>query len=180
MKETSLLDLLRKRRSIRQFTNQPVAAEKVDALIEAAVRTPTSRGLNPWEFIVVTDPELLEQLGSAKEHGSAFLAGAPLAIVVAADTTKSDVWTEDCSIAAMVIQLAAEELSLGSCWAQIRLRPHSADRSAEQYLQELLGLPASHAVECVIGIGSPAEEKAGHASADLPFDHVHRNRFNNR
>ena len=100
--------------------------------------------------------------------------------MVAADTTKSDVWTEDCSIAAMVIQLTAEELGLGSCWAQIRLRPHNADRSAEQYLQELLGLPASHAVECVVGIGYPAEEKAGHASAALPFDHVHRNRFNNQ
>jgi len=180
MVKTTILDLLRKRRSIRQFTNQPVAAEKVDALIEAAVRTPTSRGRNPWEFIVVTDPELLEQLGSAKEHGSAFLAGAPLAIVVAADTTKSDVWTEDCSIAAMVIQLAAEELALGSCWTQIRLRPHNADRSAEQYLQELLGLPDSHAVECVIGIGYPAEEKADHAFETLPFDHVHRNRFYNQ
>ena len=180
MIETTILDLLRRRRSIRQFTSQPVAAEKVDALIEAAVRTPTSRGRNPWEFIFVTDSELLEQLGSAKEHGSAFLSGAPLAIVVAADTTKSDVWTEDCSIAAMVIQLAAEELALGSCWAQIRLRPHSAERSAEQYLRELLGLPASHAVECVIGIGYPAEEKAGHASATLPFDQVHRNRFNDR
>ena len=180
MIETTILDLLRKRRSIRQFTNQLVAAEKVDALIEAAVRTPTSRGRNPWEFIVVTDPELLEQLGSAKEHGSAFLAGAPLAIVVAADTTKSDVWTEDCSIAAMVIQLAAEELALGSCWAQIRLRPHSADCSAEQYLQELLGLPASHVVECVIGIGYPAEEKVGHAFATLPFDQIHRNRFTDR
>ena len=178
MKETTILELLRKRRSIRQFTNQPVASEKVDALIEAAVRTPTSRGRNPWEFIVVTEPELLEQLASAKEHGSAFLAGAPLAIVVAADTTKSDVWTEDCSIAAMVIQLAAEELALGSCWTQIRLRPHSADRSAEQYLQELLGLPASHAVECVVGIGYPAEQKSGHDSATLPFGHVHRNRFN--
>jgi len=180
MIETTILDLLRKRRSIRQFTSQPVTAEKVDALIEAAIRTPTSRGRNPWEFIFVTDSELLEQLGSAKEHGSAFLAGAPLAIVVAADTTKSDVWTEDCSIAAMVIQLTAEELDLGSCWAQIRLRPHSADRSAEQYLQELLGLPASHAVECVIGIGYPAEEKVGHAVAALPFVHVHRNKFNDR
>ncbi|MCK4509652.1 MAG: nitroreductase family protein [Desulfuromonadales bacterium] len=172
-----MLALLRKRRSIRQFTNQTVEAEKIDRLIEAAVRTPTSRGRNPWEFIVVTEPELLAQLGCAKESGSAFLAGAPLAIVVAADATKSDVWTEDCSIAAIVIQLAAEELGLGSCWAQIRLRPHSADCSAEQYLKELLGLPASYVVECVLGIGYPAEEKAGHATEVLPFSQVHRNKF---
>ena len=175
--DTMLLSLLRKRRSIRQFTSQPVDADRVEALIEAAVRTPTSRGRNPWEFIVVTDPQLIQQLGKAKEHGSAFLAKAPLAIVVAADATKSDVWTEDCSIAAMVVQLAAEELGLGSCWTQIRLRPHNAMCTAEEYLKDLLGLPASHVVECVIGIGYPAEEKAGHPAATLPFKQVHCNRF---
>jgi len=175
--QTTILNLLRKRRSIRQFTDQFVEREKIDLLIEAAVRTPTSRGRNPWEFIVVTEPELLAQLGRSKISGSAFLAGAPLAIVVTADTSKSDVWTEDCSIAAIVIQLAAEELALGSCWAQIRLRPHDEDCSADEFLKDLLGLPSSHAVECIIGIGYPAEEKAGHAAENLPFDRVHRDRY---
>lgn len=173
-----LLGLLRKRRSIRQFTKQAVEPAKIDLIVEAALRAPTSRNFRPWEFIVVTDPELLTQLGTAKQHGSAFLAGAPLAIVVAADTTKSDVWTEDCSIAATVIQLVAEELGLGSCWSQIRLRPHNSEASAEQFLKDLLGLPGSHAVECILGIGYADEEKAGHALLTLPFDRVHRNRFN--
>ena len=177
MMESTILSLLRKRRSIRQFSNHPIEVEKVNALIEAAIRTPTSRGRNPWEFIVVTEPELLKQLGNAKGNGSAFLAGAPLAIVVTADVTKSDVWTEDCSIAAMVIQLAAEELALGSCWAQIRLRPHNEECTAEEYLKDLLSLPLSHAVECIIGIGYPAEEKTGHAAENLPFGQVHRNKY---
>lgn len=175
--EFHLLKLLRKRRSIRQFSSRPIESDKLEALIEAAVRSPTSRGRNPWEFIVVTDPSLLKRLASAKAHGSAFLAEAPLAIVVAADTTRSDVWTEDCSIAAMIIQLAAEDLGLGSCWAQIRLRPHDAACSANQYLQELLGLPVSCEVECIIGIGYPGEEKLGHTKKSLPFNQVHRNRF---
>ncbi len=175
--QTTILNLLRKRRSIRQFTDQFVEREKIDLLIEAAVRTPTSRGRNPWEFIVVTEPELLGKLGRSKGHGSAFLAGAPLAIVVTADTTKSDVWTEDCSIAAIVIQLAAEELALGSCWVQIRLRPHNEKCSAGEFLKDLLGLPSSHAVECIIGIGYPAEEKVGHAAEKLPFDRVHSDRY---
>jgi len=174
---TTLLDLLRKRRSIRQFTKQAIEPEKIDALIEAAVRTPTSRGNNPWEFIVVTDPELLERLGKAKAHGSGFVANATLAIVFAADTTKSDVWTEDCSIAAMMVQMAAEDLGLGSCWAQIRLRPHNEQRSAEDYIKELLALPASHAVECVVGIGYAAEEKPGHPAEALPFAQVHREKY---
>lgn len=175
--ETNVLNLLRKRRSIRKFTDQPVESDVIDALIEAAVRTPTSRGRNPWDFIVVTDQDMLGNLGRAKEHGSSFLAGAALAIVVSADATKSDTWTEDCSIAAMVIQLTAEELGLGSCWAQIRLRPHDAECSAEEYLKDLLGLPSTHTVECIIGIGHPAEEKSGHDFAILPLEQVHRNRF---
>lgn len=174
---STLLDLLRKRRSIRQFTKRAIEPEKIDALIEAAVRTPTSRGNNPWEFIVVSDPEMLERLGKAKAHGSGFVANATLAIVFAADTTKSDVWTEDCSIAAMMVQMAAEDLGLGSCWAQIRLRPHNEQCSAEDYIKELLALPASHAVECVIGIGYAAEEKLGHPAAALPFDQVHREKY---
>lgn len=175
--QSSILDLLRKRRSIRQFTSRPVETEKLNALIEAAVRTPTSRGRNPWSFIVVTAPELLNRLGRAKEHGSAFISKAPLAIAIVADTNKSDVWIEDCSIAAMVIQLAAEELGLGSCWAQIRLRPHNDQCSADEYLKELLNLPSSHTVECILGIGYPAEEKAGHPRQDLPFDRVFHDKY---
>ena len=177
MIESTVINLLRKRSSIRQFTSQPVEADKIDVLIEAAVRAPSSRGLRPWEFVVITDPELLRRLGKSKEHGSAFLTGVPLAIVIAADASKSDVWTEDCSIAAMVIQIAAEELALGSCWAQIRLRPHNAECSAEQYVKGLIDLPDSHVVECIIGIGYPAEKKTGHASEDLPFGQVHRDKF---
>ena len=172
-----ILDLLRKRRSIRKFQPQSVERDKIEALVEAAVRTPTSRGRNPWEFIVVNDQKLLQKLGIAKQHGSAFLTNAPLAIVVAADADKSDVWTEDCSIAAIVIQLTAEELGLGSCWVQVRLRPHDATCSAESYVKELLGLPDTHVVECIVGIGYPAEVKAGHPPENLPFGHVHLNTF---
>ena len=172
-----ILDLLRKRRSIRKFQPQSVERDKIEALVEAAVRTPTSRGRNPWEFIVVNDQKLLQKLGIAKEHGSAFLTNAPLAIVVAADADKSDVWTEDCSIAAIVIQLTAEELGLSSCWAQVRLRPHDATSSAESYVKDLLGLPDTHVVECIVGIGYPAEVKAGHSPENLPFGHVHLNTF---
>ena len=172
-----ILDLLRKRRSIRKFQPQSVERDKIEALVEAAVRTPTSRGRNPWEFIVVNDQKLLQKLGIAKQNGSAFLTNAPLAIVVAADADKSDVWTEDCSIAAIVIQLTAEELGLGSCWVQVRLRPHDATSSAESYVKDLLGLPDNHVVECIVGIGYPAEVKAGHPPENLPFGHVHLNTF---
>lgn len=152
-----MIELLRKRRSIRKFTPDKVPSEAVELLKEAALRAPSSRSINPWEFILVDDPKILRQLSKAKQHGSEFLQKAPLAIVVCADSTKSDVWVEDCSIAAIIIQLTALSLGLGSCWAQIRNRQHDKEKSAETYLQELLGLPDQIKVECILGIGFPAE-----------------------
>ena len=172
-----MLELLRKRRSIRSFRPLPVEAEKVDQLIEAMLRAPSSRGRNPWEFVVVTEPDQLQALGRAKQHGAEFLAGAPLAIVIAADPERCDVWIEDCAIAAIILQLTAVTLGLGSCWAQIRLRPHGDGRTAEAYVREVVGLPSRMAVDCIIGIGYPAETKRGHSRSSLPFKQVHYQRF---
>ena len=49
------ISLIQKRRSIRKFLERRVEAEKIDVLIEAALRSPSSRGFNPWKFIVVTE-----------------------------------------------------------------------------------------------------------------------------
>ena len=77
---------------------------------------------------------MLGKLAKSKQHGSEFLKNAPLAIVICADSTKSDVWVEDCSIAAIIIQLTALSLGLGSCWAQIRDRQHDYEITAEGYI----------------------------------------------
>ena len=84
------LSLVQQRRSIRRYQEKPVEADKIDRLIEIALRSPSSRGFNPWEFIVVTDPNLLDKLSKAKPHGASFLKKAPLGIVVCADPEKCD------------------------------------------------------------------------------------------
>lgn len=172
-----MIELLRRRRSIRKFTAEKIAPEIVELLIEAALRAPSSRGINPWEFILVDDPGLLLKLSGAKQHGSEFLKGAPLAVVVCADSAKSDVWIEDCSIAAIIIQLAALSAGLGSCWAQIRNRRHDAGNSAESFVRELLGLPEGITVEAIVGIGHPAESKRPVPAGKLPRDRVRFNRW---
>jgi len=172
-----MIELLRTRRSIRKFTAEKIAPETIEALIEAALRAPSSRGINPWEFILVDDPELLRRLSQTKQHGSEFLKGAPLAVVVCADSSKSDVWIEDCSIAAIIIQLSAVSMGLGSCWAQIRNRRHDAEQSAESYVRELLGLPEQITVEAILGIGHPAEKKAPVPAGKLQHDRIRHNRW---
>ena len=125
------LPLAQKRRSIRKYLDKQVEAEKIDSMVEAVLRAPTSRGKNSWEFVVVTDPGLLEKLSNAKPHGANFLKNAALGIVVCANPQISDVWIEDASIASIFIHLAAAALDLGSCWIQIRERKHDDTQTAE-------------------------------------------------
>ena len=172
-----VMSLIQKRRSIRKFKTKPVEPDKIDTLVEAALRAPSSRGLQPWEFVVVTDKDLLERLSSARSHGSAFLGNAPLGIVVCADPAKADTWVEDTSIAATYIQLVAESLGLGSCWIQIRNRMHDDKLTAEYYIAEILHLPKNHRVETVIALGYPDEAKGPRSREALPFEKVSLNSF---
>lgn len=174
------IDLIRSRRSIRKFLDRPVEPENIDSLVEAVLRAPSSRDLNPWFFVVVTDSEMILALSRAKPHGASFLAGAPLAIVVCADPAKSDVWVEDASIAAIYLHLAATDLGLGSCWIQLRERARDAHQSAGDYVSGLLGLPEGMAVEAILAIGYSAEEKAPHSKAGLPYDKVNWERYGNQ
>ncbi|HIP83151.1 MAG TPA: NAD(P)H-dependent dehydrogenase/reductase [Desulfocapsa sulfexigens] len=166
------IDLLRKRRSCRQFKDKPVEQEKVELLVEAMLRAPSSRSLNPWKFVVVENKETLQQLSQAKPHGSAFLKNAPLGIVVCADPEKCDVWIEDCSIAAIFLHLEATDLDLGSCWIQIRKREHDGQKSSETHVAEILGLRDGLVVEAIIAIGYPEKEGTGHPDSSLLRDQV--------
>ena len=169
-----VMSVIRKRRSIRHFVRKPVEPEKIDVLLEAALRAPSSRGINPWELIVVTEQNLLKELSRSKEHGSTFLEDAPLGIVVCADPEKCDVWIEDASIAAIFIQLAAESLGLGSCWIQIRERMHDGTKSAEEYVAGILKIPAQMKVASMIAIGYSDMQKPPHKADELLYEKVHR------
>ncbi|MDD5094543.1 MAG: nitroreductase family protein [Dehalococcoidia bacterium] len=169
--------LIETRRSIRKFLKKPVEPEKIEKLVETALRAPSSHDRNPWEFIVVTDPQLMEKLSHAKEHGSDFLKGAPLGIVVLADPAKCDVWIEDASIASTFILLAAHDMGLGGCWIQIRERVHNQEKSAEEYVRDVLHIPPNLKVESMIAIGYPDEKKRPHPRETLQFEKVHRNGY---
>lgn len=166
------IDLLKKRRSIRRFEDRAVEEEKVDLLVEAALRAPSSRGFNPWEFVVVTDPSKIARLADSKPHGASFVKNSPLVLVVCGDPARSDVWVEDASIASIIIHLAATDLGLGSCWVQMRLREHDEKRSSSSYVAEVLGLRPGLEVESLVAIGYPAENKEPHPEESLEYGKV--------
>lgn len=169
--------LLKNRRSIRKYLPKPVESDKIDQLLQAALMSPASKRSNPWEFIVVQDNNMLAKLAECRPHGSQMLAGAPLAIVVLADTTKSDVWIEDASIASIIIQLAACDLGLGSCWVQIQFRQKDELISSEEYIRQLLGIPSHFTVLNVISIGYADEERKPFELEKLAYDKIHTEKF---
>lgn len=172
-----MIELLRSRRSIRQYEDRPIEPEKLEILKEALLRSPTSRGLDPWEFVFVDDRELLGELARCKPHGASFLQQAPLGIVICGDSNISDTWIEDCSIASTLVQMVAHSIGLGSCWVQIRLRPHDGEYSAEQYVQGLLDIPEHVRVESIIAVGYPAEDKEPVPDEKLKRDKIRVDRF---
>lgn len=172
-----MLDLLKTRRSIRKYQDKEVEKSKLDTILKAALLSPSSKSRRPWEFIAVTDQEVLEKLSLCKKHGSKPIGKAPLAIVVAADPEACDVWIEDCSIASIIIQLTAQSLDLGSCWIQVRERLHSEGQKAEEYIKDILDIPQEYVVESVITIGYPAEEKKPYDLEQLPFEKIHYDKY---
>ncbi len=172
-----MIELLRARRSIRKYTDKAIGPEKVEMLKEAVLRSPSSRNIDPWEFIFVDDRELLRQLALSKPHGARFLQGAALGIVVCADGEKSDVWTEDCSIASILVQMVAQSIGLGSCWIQIRNRMFDDQVTSEQYVKDLLKMPNRIRVESIIALGYPAEKKEPISREDLDYSKARTNSY---
>lgn len=146
-------------------------------LLSTVLIAPSSRGFRPWQFVVVDDKNLLERLAEAKDKGSAFLKDAPLVMVILADPDVSDVWVEDCSIAAYTVQTCARELGLGTCWVQIRSRKDPEGRPSQETVREILQIPENLCVECVIALGYPGEEKKAYTEEDMDWSKVHKNGY---
>ncbi len=169
--------LIRNRRSCRKFTPKEIDNNIINTILETGLLAPTSKNSRPWEFIVVDDPELLEKLSQSKPHGSAFMNGCTVAIVIAADPEKSDVWVEDTSIAAAVMQLCAEELGIGSCWVQVRERDHNDEMNATEYVKETLSIPSNLSVGPILAFGYKEKERNPYSDEDILRERVHKNTF---
>ena len=165
-------DVAKNRRSVKEYTSQQVEQEKLDAIMEVALRAPSGRAARPWEFVVVEDKALLEKLSAAKPSGAAFVKDAAVGIAVCGYPSKSHLWIEDCSIAAVSMQYAAHSMGLGSRWAHMRGNNYDDSTSSRDYIAGLLDLPDNLDVECIVAIGYAGEEMVPYSKEDLGFDKV--------
>ena len=149
----AVLDNIHARKSVRSYTDEPVMPEQVETLLRAAMAAPSGKNVQPWRFVVVTQPETKQKLAVGFNK---MIAKAPVVIVVCGQTTNrnggtNQNWTADCAAATENLLLAAESLGLGAVWTACY--PYD-DRM--QPAIEALGLPDNIKPYCIVPVGHPA------------------------
>ena len=174
---TDFKELVKTRRSYRKFSSEEIAPEAVQLIMRAALMSPTSKSQRAWQFVVVDDKTDIEKLADAKNLGSQFMKGAPLAVVVLGDPMQNDCWVEDGSIAAISMQYQAEELGLGSCWVQMRGRGLEDGTPADEVIRGILDIPANYNVLCVVAFGHYIDERKPQNEDNLKWENVHAGKW---
>jgi len=173
-----LLQLMLNRRSVRKYTGEPIPEDKLKLILQAGLSSATSKNHKPWEFVVVQEKEILQELAKCRVGAAKMLENAGCAIVVFANTEVTpDVWAEDCSIAMSNMHLMADALGLGSCWIQGRCREAENGQSTEEFCRKLLDVPEQFALEAILSIGVPTERPAGYTVEDLKEEKIHWEKF---
>ena len=169
LKSKAVLENIAERKSVRKYLNKSVEEDKIDAMVKAGMAAPSGMDRRPWEFVVVTDRVVLDSM-AAKLPYAKMLTGAPLAIVVCGDTTRSSYWYLDCSAATQNVLLAAEALGLGAVWTAAYPYEDRID-----VVRQNTGLPENIVPLCVIPIGYPDGPQKAKDKFDL--QRVHRNKY---
>lgn len=170
-----MLKLIRTRRSIRKYTDQPVEKEKITQLLESARLAPSGNNNQPWHFIVVTSAQVKKRLVAAA-HNQSWMFSAPVFIVCVADIRariKEDIditvdesnpqkelklIIRDTAIAVEHIVLEACNLGLGTCWVAY---------FTQEDIRPILNIPPDKYVVCILTVGYPDEIPAEHPRKTL-------------
>jgi nitroreductase len=126
----------------------------VRQLLQAAMNAPSAGNEQPWQFVVITERRLLDEIPRFHPF-AAMLKEAPIAILVCGDLrleTHKSYWVQDCSAATQNLLLAAHAKDLGAVWVGVHPRE---DRVVN--LRKLLGLPEPVVPFCLVPLGYPAE-----------------------
>lgn len=143
------LEAIRKRRSIRRYTGEPIPREDLETIVDAGRLAASGNNRQPWDFVVVTDRAMIEQLKVASRWMEK--AGAIIALVL---DPSSRWWLEDGSAAVENMLIAATALGYGSCWLEGYTLPR------EEEFKALLGVPEDRRLLTLVPIGVPAESPA--------------------
>ncbi|MBN2830199.1 MAG: nitroreductase family protein, partial [Candidatus Cloacimonetes bacterium] len=144
-------DLLRYRRSIRQFHEDEIPQDILNSIFEDCRYSPTSRNSESFYYVVITNKEILAELALTRESATAPIGRAPMAIAVCSDPDKTKRVQADADIAATYLLLSIHNHNLGGCWITDMDRPN---------VKELLSIQDSHYLCMITPVGYPAEVKS--------------------
>ena len=171
-----VFETIKGRRSIRAYRDIEVPQEIVEKLIEAARWAPSAGNIQPWEFIIVRNPETKRRLAEAA-LGQSFIEEAPVVIVVCADEERSArgygtrgrtlYCIQDTAAAIQNIHLAACALGLGTCWV---------GAFKEDEARKILNIPGGVRPVAIIPVGYPAESPSPRSRRPLK-EIIHYERF---
>ncbi len=174
----SLLNLIRQRRSVRNFLDKPVEREKIMACLEAARLAPSACNSQPWKFIVVDDPKLKKKLSQVAFNGiysiNTFCKKAPVIVAVISEKGKfiariggmfrsTRYYLIDIGIAIEHFVLQAEELGLGSCWI---------GWFNERAVKQVLNIPQYKKIDILIALGYYDKAKIGADHGREPMEKI--------
>jgi nitroreductase len=151
------LETIHTRRSIRKYQDRPVPEELIRQVLAAAMSAPSARNAQPWQFVVISDRQLLGEIPRINPNAQ-MAERAPLAILVCGDLSlekSPGYWVVDCAAAAQNLLLAAHALGLGAVWTGIYPREQRIDG-----FRRLLDLPENVIPHSLIPLGYPAEQPA--------------------
>lgn len=150
-------DLINKRRSTRRFIDKEVDRQTLQRIMEQALSAPSAKNTRSTRMLAVTDRTQLERMSHMRDFGAAFLSGAAAAVVVMGDKNASPLWLDNAAITATILQLAAVDASLASCWVHVngyrRLQDDPSSQLASDYLKEFLPIPPHYDILCVVALG---------------------------
>lgn len=141
-----VLEAIRKRRSVREFTGAPVPREDLLAIVDAGRLAPSGYNFQPWDFILVTDAQVIDQI----KEGVEWIEKAGAVIAVVLDTT-TQFWIEDGAAAIENMLLAATGLGYGACWLE------GFTQTREARLKRILNVPKDKRLLTLVPIGTPVK-----------------------
>jgi len=153
--QLNLLEVINTRRSVRRYKSINVSDHVIRQLIDAAMHAPSADNIQPWEFILVKDMRVKEQL--ARTHAwSHFVKDAPICIVVLGNEKMSpSYFAIDAACATQNLLLASHGLGLGACWVAV-YDPHNPD--SEREVRDVLGVPSHLRIIAMVPVGYPDEK----------------------
>lgn len=149
------LDCLHGRRSIRQYTEEPVSEENIRTILDAAMIAPSAGNAQPWHFLVIRDKAVMDKIPSIHPYAS-MASRASLGILVCGNPDEEKhkgFWVQDCAAATQNLLLACTAIGLGAVWTGVY---PVEDRVLA--FRELLGLPANIVPFSFLAIGHPKND----------------------